>query len=45
MTCITIGIIANIQYTKKMNEIKELEKRLDEYYKKREQNLMKHKKD
>ena len=40
MVCMTIGIIANMQYTKKMNEIKELEERLDRYYKEREQRLL-----
>ena len=39
MVCITIGIIANIQYNRDTNKIKELEERLDRYYKEREQRL------
>ena len=45
VVCMVIGIMANIQYNREMNRIKELERRLDEYYKKREQRLIKHKKD
>jgi hypothetical protein len=37
--CIAIGIIAYIRYNRQMNKIKELEQRLDEYYKQREQRL------
>ena len=39
--CIVIGIIAYIRYNRQMNKIKELEERLDEYYKKREDRLKK----
>jgi hypothetical protein len=37
--CVVIGIIANIQYNREMNRMKELEDRLDEFYKQREQRL------
>ena len=43
--CITIGGIASIRMNREMNRIKELEDRLDEYYKQREQRLTEHKKD
>ena len=43
MVCITIGGIASIRMNREMDRIKELEKeledRLDEYYKQREQRL------
>ena len=34
-----IGIVSNIQYNRDMNKIKELEDRLDEYYKQRKERL------
>ena len=37
--CITIGIIASIRMNREMNRMKELEDRLDEFYKQREQRL------
>ena len=39
MVCITIGIIASIRMNREMNRMKELEDRLDEFYKQREQRL------
>lgn len=39
MVCITIGVIASIRMNREMNRMKELEDRLDEYYKQREQKL------
>ena len=39
MVCITIGCIASIRMNREMNRMKELEDRLDEYYKQREQRL------
>ena len=42
---IVLAIIANIRMDVERERIKELEDKLDEYYKKREQSLMKHKKD
>ena len=45
MVCITIGGIASIRMNREMNRMKELEDRLDEYYKQREQRLTEHKKD
>ena len=39
MVCITIGVIASIRMNKEMNRMKELEDRLDEFYKQREQRL------
>ena len=40
VVCITIGIISTIRMNKSINRIKELEQRLDEYYKRRENNLI-----
>ena len=40
MVWMVIGAVAAIQYNKKVNKIKELEQRLDEYYKEREKRLM-----
>ena len=40
-----IGIIANIRMNREIKKIKALEEILDEYYRRREQRLMKHKKD
>ena len=37
---VMIVLIAYIRYNKQMNKIKELEQKLDEYYKKREQRLI-----
>ncbi len=37
--CITIGVIASIRMNKEMDRMKELEDRLDEFYKQREQKL------
>jgi len=42
---IVLAIISNIRMDVERERIKELEDKLDEYYKKREQRLMKHKKD
>jgi uncharacterized membrane protein (DUF106 family) len=39
IVAITIGIIANIRMNREMDRIKELEDRLDEFYKQREQRL------
>ena len=39
MVCITIGVVASIRMNREMNRMKELEDRLDEYYKQREQKL------
>ena len=39
IVCITIGVIASVRMNKEMNRMKELEDRLDEYYKQREQTL------
>ena len=39
MVCITIGGIASIRMNREMDRMKELEDRLDEYYKQREQRL------
>ena len=39
VVCITIGIISTIRMNREMNRIKELEDRLNEYYKDREQRL------
>lgn len=39
MVCITIGVIASIRMNREMNRMKELEDRLDEFYKQREQRL------
>jgi uncharacterized membrane protein (DUF106 family) len=39
MVCITIGVIASIKMNREMDRMKELEDRLDEYYKQREQRL------
>ena len=39
MVCITIGGIASIRMNREMDRIKELEDRLEEYYKQREQRL------
>ena len=36
---ITIGVIASIRMNKEMDRMKELEDRLDEFYKQREQKL------
>ena len=44
MVCITIGVIASIRMNREMNRMKELEDRLDEYYKQRKK-LTEHKKD
>ena len=40
VVCITIGIISTIRMNKSIKRIKELEQRLDEYYKRRENNLI-----
>ena len=40
-----MAAIGSFQYNKDMNKIKELEEKLDRYYREREQRLMKHKKD
>ena len=45
VVCITIGGIASIRMNREMDRMKELEDRLDEYYKQREQRLTEHKKD
>ena len=45
MVCITIGGIASIRMNREMDRMKELEDRLDEFYKQREQRLTEHKKD
>ena len=37
--CITIGVIASIRMNREMNRMKELEDRLDEFYKQKEQRL------
>lgn len=39
VVCITIGVIASIRMNREMDRIKELEDRLDEFYKQREQKL------
>ena len=39
VVCITIGIISTIRMNREMNRMKELENRLNEYYKEREQRL------
>ena len=39
VVAITIGVIANARMNKEINRMKELEQRLDEYYKQREQKL------
>ena len=39
VVCITIGIISIIRMNKSIKRIKELEDRLNEYYKEREQRL------
>ena len=39
VVCITIGVIASIRMNKEMDRMKELEDRLDEFYKQREQKL------
>ena len=39
MVCITIGGIASIRMNREMDRIKELEDRLEEYYKQRDQRL------
>ena len=39
VVCITIGIISIIRMNREMNRMKELENRLNEYYKEREQRL------
>ena len=39
VVCITIGIISTIRMNKSIKRIKELENRLTEYYKQREQRL------
>ena len=39
MVCITIGVVASIRMNREMDRMKELEDRLDEYYKQREQKL------
>ena len=39
VVCITIGVIASIRMNREMDRIKELEDRLDEFYKQREQRL------
>ena len=39
MVCRTIGGIASIRMNREMDRMKELEDRLDEYYKQREQRL------
>ena len=39
IVAITIGVIANIRMNKEINRMKELEQRLDEYYKQRERRL------
>ena len=44
VVCITIGVIASIRMNREMDRIKELEDRLDEYYKQREQRLLDNKK-
>jgi hypothetical protein len=43
--CITIGIIGSIKMNREMDRMKELEDRLEEYYKQREQRLTEHEKD
>ena len=40
VVCITIGIISTIRMNREMNRMKELEQRLDEYYKRRENHLL-----
>jgi uncharacterized membrane protein (DUF106 family) len=40
VVCITIGIISTIRMNKSIKRMKELEQRLDEYYKRRENNLI-----
>ena len=39
VVCITIGVIASIRMNREMDRMKELEDRLDEFYKQREQKL------
>ena len=39
VVCITIGIISIIRMNREMNRMKELENRLNEYYKEREHRL------
>lgn len=39
VVCITIGVIASIRMNREMDRIKELEDRLDKFYKQREQRL------
>ena len=39
VVCITIGIISTIRMNKSIKRIKELENRLDEAYRKRENNI------
>ena len=39
VVCITIGVIASIRMNKEIDRMKELEDRLDEFYKQREQKL------
>ena len=43
--CITIGIIGSIKMNREMDRMKELEDRLEEYYKQRDGRLTEHKKD